>query len=171
MNFTMERKINKIIENYVIDFKDKIKTKVLEIENIQKDSANELLEFIYDFERLTLKKEDFTKRKRIKNAIPTINRCNAKRANGEQCTRKRKENCEFCGTHSKGTPHGSICDNQNSDMSNAHKLEVYAEDIQGIIYYVDKYNNVYKTEDVLKEKENPEIIGKYEKQNIELFFL
>ena len=59
----------------------------------------DLIEYVFDYERLCLTKEDFIKRKRIKNAIPTSNRCNAKRANGEQCTRRRKYNCNFCGTH------------------------------------------------------------------------
>ena len=35
----------------------------------------------------------------------------------------------------------------------------------GIVYYIDNYKNVYKTEDVLSEKENPEIIAKYEVNN------
>jgi GH25 family lysozyme M1 (1,4-beta-N-acetylmuramidase) len=43
------------------------------------------------------------------------------------------------------------------------KLEVVAEEIKGIVYYIDTYNNVYKTEDILKEKENPQIIAHWEK--------
>jgi hypothetical protein len=40
------------------------------------------------------------------------------------------------------------------------KLEVIAEEIKGIVYYIDKYNNVYKTEDILAQRENPQIIAK-----------
>jgi hypothetical protein len=32
----------------------------------------------------------------------------------------------------------------------------------GIVYYLDKFNNVYKTEDILKEIENPTVIARYE---------
>jgi endonuclease III len=39
-------------------------------------------------------------------------------------------------------------------------MEVVAEDIFGIVYYIDKYNNVYKTEDILKGVENPQVIAK-----------
>ena len=50
------------------------------------------------------------KRKRVKNVVHLSDRCCAKRANGEQCTRRRKDTTtEYCGTHLKGTPHG-ICD-------------------------------------------------------------
>ena len=40
-----------------------------------------------------------------------------------------------------------------------------AQEIMGIVYYIDNYNNVYKTEDILSEKKNPEIIGRYEESN------
>jgi hypothetical protein len=46
----------------------------------------------------------------------------------------------------------------------SHKLEVVAEEIFGIIYYVDKFNNVYKTEDIMEGKQNPQIIAKYERR-------
>lgn len=160
----MDKKINKNIETYVTDFKDGIRAKVLELEFENKDKANQLLEFVYEYDRLILSKDVFQKRKRIKNSIPTSNRCNAKRANGEQCTRRKKKECEFCGTHSKGTPHGLFEINEKENNI-CEKLEVFAEDIKGIVYYLDKYNNVYKTEDILQEKENPKIIAKYVKIN------
>jgi hypothetical protein len=154
----MEKNINKRIETYTTGFKDAIREKVASLDFAEKQKINELLEFVYDYDRLCLIKDDFVKRKRLKNCIPEINRCTAKRANGEQCTRQRKESCEFCGTHSKGVPHGSMT--ANSENAPQQKLEVFAEEIRGIVYYIDKYNNVYKTEDILGNKQNPEIIAK-----------
>jgi hypothetical protein len=159
----MEKKMNKIIENYITHFKDSIKTKVLELGVEDKTKTNELLEFVYDYDRLVLSNDDFVKRKRIKNAIPTSNRCCAKRANNEQCTRRKKKDCDFCGTHSKGTPHGLVSEYES--LTDIEKIEVVAEDIKGIVYYIDKYNNVYKTEDILQGKQNPQIIAKCIKQN------
>jgi hypothetical protein len=43
------------------------------------------------------------------------------------------------------------------------KVEVWAQDIKGIIYYIDKSNNVYKAEDIMSNKKNPSVIAKYEK--------
>lgn len=160
----MDKKLNKVIETYITDFKDNIRTKVLELGIDNKEVASQLLEYIYDYDRLILSKDIFQKRKRIKNSIPTLNRCNAKRANGEQCTRRKKKDCEFCGTHSKGTPHG-LFENDENENYVSEKLEVFAEDIKGIVYYLDKYNNVYKTEDILQAKENPKIIARYLKVN------
>uniref|UniRef100_A0A6C0KI05 Uncharacterized protein n=1 Tax=viral metagenome TaxID=1070528 RepID=A0A6C0KI05_9ZZZZ len=165
----MEKRINKKIETYVTSFKDQIRNKINELEISDKNKMNELMEYVYEYPRFTLCKEDLSKRKRIKNSIPSLNRCSAKRANGEQCTRRRKEGCEFCGTHSKGTPNGLIqgenVDDNGVPYGNFHKLEVFAEEVKGIVYYLDKYNNVYNTEDILSEKQNPRIIAKYVKDD------
>ena len=156
----MERKLNKIIENYVIDLKNNVRDKIISLNMPESSKVNELIEHIYEHKRLQLSKDDLVKPKRVKNQIPVASRCNARRANCEQCTRRKKPNNDFCGTHSKGTPNGLInVDNTNTNA--LHTLEVVAEDIGGIVYYIDKYNNVYKTEDILKEKTNPEVIAKW----------
>lgn len=160
----MEKRINKKVETYITTFKDGIKTKLNSLNLEDKSITNDLLEYIYDYQRLVLSKDDMLKRKRIKNSIPSDNRCNAKRANGEQCTRRRKDSCEFCGTHTKGTPHGYYKLNENTECS-MQKIEVVAHDVSGIVYYIDGNNNVYKTEDILEEKNNPAIIAKCVRTN------
>jgi len=162
---SMDKRLNKKLEVYVIKFKDDLRDKINGLDFTDKGKAGELVEFIYEYERLALTRDDFSKRKRVKNSIPGTNRCSAKRASGEQCTRRRKEGCEFCGTHFKGAPHGLITSNVESETLK-HSLEVNAEDIDGIIYYIDKYNNVYKTEDILKSVENPQVIGTYKKPGL-----
>jgi hypothetical protein len=160
----MEKRINKTSETYVSTFKDSIRDKILQMSFEEKTKINELMEYIYDYKRLVFVKDDFIKRKRVKNSIPSTNRCNARRANGEQCTRRRKDDCEFCGTHSKGVPHGFMEEDDNTQST--QKLEVFAEDIHGIVYYIDKYNNVYKTDDIICGKENPTIIAKCIKNSL-----
>ena len=157
----MERRINKRIDNYITTFKDSIRDKSAVL-GMQSEQMNVLLQHIYDYERLSLTKDDFAKRKRVKNAVPYCDRCSAKRANGEQCTRRKKEEDEYCGTHMKGTPHG-VVDSQEDAKQTTQKVEVWAQDIQGIIYYVDKNMNVYQAEDIVSNKMNPKIIAKYVK--------
>ena len=106
------------------------------------------------------------KRKRVKNMVPVYERCCAKRANGQQCTRRKKDDSQYCGTHSKGTPHGIM--NENETVSTVTKVEVSAIDIKGIVYYLDNNGNVYDTEDIIANKKNPRIIAKYE-QNGETY--
>jgi len=164
MYIKMEKRVNKSIETYVINFKDSIKKKIDELKIDDKQKVNELLEFVYDFERLSMSKDDFIKRKRIQNSIPVANRCNARRANNEQCTRRRKNGSEYCGTHSKGTPNGFLKEDGCGDCK-TKKLEVVAQEIDGIVYYIDSFSNAYRTEDILNETENPQIIAKYEMRN------
>jgi hypothetical protein len=160
----MEKRINKVIETYIVEFKDTIRKKIDELGFDEKSKVNDLLEHVYDYQRLSLTKDDFIKRKRIQNSIPVSNRCNARRANNEQCTRRRKTDSEYCGTHTKGTPNG--CLNANTcNNSNEQKLDVVAKEIDGIVYYIDEHMNVYRTEDILNSKENPEIIAKYHIEN------
>ena len=67
--------------------------------------------------------------------------------------------CRYCGTHAKVTPHG-IVDNQEETKITSQKIEVWVQDIQGIVYYIDKFNNVYQAEDIVSKKMNPKIIAK-----------
>tara|TARA_B100000927_G_C16474222_1_gene472754 strand:+ start:1591 stop:2091 length:501 start_codon:yes stop_codon:yes gene_type:complete len=156
----MEKRISKKIETYVTKFKDDIRDKLMSL-NIDNKEVVGAIEYIYEYPRLIVSKEDLIKRKRIKNSIPGLNRCSAKRADGDQCTRRRKDGCEFCGTHVKGTPHGLIC-NEMIETDSEKKVEVFAKEINGIVYHLDGFYNVYKTEDIMLNVKNPEIICKYQ---------
>lgn len=156
----MEKRLNKKVECYITSFKDSIREKATQMDMIKNEQVSQLLQYIYDYDRLSFNKEDFQKRKRVKNFVPIFDRCCAKRASCEQCTRRRKDDSEYCGTHLKGTPHG-IVNVQNEPKNTTQKVEVYAQDIQGIIYYIDKNNNVYQAEDIISNKVNPKIIAKY----------
>jgi len=154
----MERRISKKVNDYIHNFKNEI------VEGIKKmDPSNPtgLMNYIYQYDNFELCKEDFLKRKRVKNMVPVYERCCAKRANGQQCTRRKKDELQYCGTHSKGTPHGVM--NESETVSSVTKVEVSAIDIKGIVYYLDNDSNVYDTEDIIANKKNPRIIAKYEK--------
>ena len=87
----MEKRINKRIETYIADFKDNMKGKAAELGVLNDQTFGQLFQYMYDYERLALTKDDFMKRKRVKNIVHLSDRCCAKRANGEQCTRHRKD--------------------------------------------------------------------------------
>ena len=159
------QRTNERIQDFMQKWKDDIYTHtcMLQSENPKSSfPSDKLMEFINQYEILQFEPDEMRKRKRIKNVIPSYDRCCANRASKEQCTRKRKDNFIYCGTHLKGTPHG-IVDAQNEPKNTTQKVEVYAQDIQGIIYYIDKNNNVYQAEDIISNKVNPKIIAKYVK--------
>jgi hypothetical protein len=118
---------------------------------------------------------DFKKRKRIKNIVPQFELCVAKRANGEQCTRRKKtdgkyknEPTNLCGTHVKGTPHGTVSNDETIQKPNT-KVEVWVKDIKGINYYIDSQHNVYNPEDILANKVNPSVIAKWVKVSDDVY--
>lgn len=160
----MEKRFNKKAEIYMLSFKNSIKEKATQLCLTNDIKITQLLEHIYDYDRLSFGKEDFQKRKRVKNFVPIHDRCCARRATGEQCTRRRKDLSEYCGTHEKGTPHG-IIDSSDEHKSTTQKVEVWGQDIHGIVYYIDRFNNVYDTADIIKNQINPKIIAKYVKHD------
>ena len=73
---------------------------------------------------------------------------------------EKKNGEKFCGTHIKGIPHGEIkVGEQVQDTTK--KIEVWAQDIHGIIYHLDKDGNVYNPQHVHQNLKNPAIIAKY----------
>jgi len=168
----MEKRITSKTRIYIQNFKEQLKNKIVNDNKLNKEDMNDLVQYIYDFPQLAFLPQDFQKRKRVKNVVPYFERCCALRANGEQCTRRKKNNPKFCGTHIKGTPHGEIT---QTDTPKTHtKKTCWAQEIKGIIYYIDGTNNVYDTDDILGEAVNPKIIAKYTKEgenyNIPAFF-
>jgi len=158
----MERRIAKKVNDYVHNFKTDIVSKINENNDTCDEGViNNLINYIYQHNNFELCKEDFMKRKRVKNMVPIYERCCAKRANGQQCTRRKKDELLYCGTHSKGTPHGVVNDNETAPT--VTKIEVSAIDIKGIVYYLDNNGNVYDTGDIISNEKNPRIIANYKK--------
>jgi hypothetical protein len=162
----METRIQQKIDDHLRTFKTQLGNWLVERDAIIRsgdggDITSEFLQFMFDSENIQLQKEDFQRRKRIKNHVPMVDRCCAKRANGEQCTRRRLEG-QFCGTHTKGAPHGVIDQDSVDDQPCMEKVEIWMQDIQGISYYIDKNNRVYSPEDIVANKQNPRVIGSWD---------
>ena len=184
----MERRINKKVNEFLSKFKENIKEFVLTSQGNINDSMEiwdgedmesmttlktavsielmSILQQVYDYQGVSLQRDDFAKRKRVKNVVPFFDRCVACRANSEQCTRRKRDKSNFCGTHIKGTPHGVIEEHDNATEFEK-KVSIWVCDIKGIVYYIDNNNNVYDCEEVMKNKVNPRIIAKYVKSIID----
>jgi len=179
---TKETRLNTAITAYMTHMKNAMKEKSTAL-GLEEPAVNELIEHINTFPQFVVTPEILGKRTRAKNPIPLYERCTANRANGEQCTRRKKCDNELCGTHAKGLPHGSSNSASSSSSSSlsllvldasasssasmannplrGRKVEVWAQDIQGIIYYLDHAGNVYQPDDIVSNKINPNVIAKY----------
>jgi hypothetical protein len=160
----MEQKIKTRINEYLSQYKNDIK-KWIDTNNIQVNSENgescksKFLDYMFDYQSIELSKQDFQKRTRAKNNIPNYERCCALRLNGERCTRKKK-NDEFCGTHIKGIPYGSI---EEKQATTNLKVDIWIEEIKGINQWIDSNHNVYSTEDISQSVKQPRVISKWSK--------
>lgn len=155
----MERRIKNKIGDYLTKLKNDI-VNICSLKDIPESEKNSIINYVNNYTVLELTKDDFVRRKRVKNIVPHYERCKAKRANGERCTRRKKDEDDFCGTHSKGQPHGII--EQQDEKKTFKVISVHAQDIKGIIYYIDDNNNVYEPNDIMKGIKNPKVIAKYE---------
>ena len=82
------------------------------------------------------------------------NICMAKKADGFQCTRRKKNNMEYCGKHEKKLKFGRIDDElRYSDKTKYIKTK--RENIEGEYYLVDEQNLVYSC-----SKTHPLLLGK-----------
>jgi hypothetical protein len=152
----MERRIAKQVRAYHAGMKDAMKAWFMENDPSYPE-LSAFLQFAYDYPVMEFQKEDFQKRRRVKNMVPLGDRCVAKRANDEQCTRRKRLGSEFCGTHAKGTPHGTVSD--ATVGVSTKNVELWVQDIKGIHYYLDADKNVYSTEDVIGGVPRPTIVG------------
>ena len=162
----MSKLVQKKTDNYIHDFKNAIKC-MIEDESysiLDKDGnicTSDFMKFVFDYSTLEFIPEDFMKRKRNKKSVPAHERCRALRANSEQCTRRRKDAAEFCGTHNKGVPHGVISGDSDEDITITKKT-IWSQEVNGILHYIDDENNVYLHEDIIKRVSSPRIIGTWE---------
>jgi hypothetical protein len=142
-----------------MSFKSEVLEKLTHIQTINKDeSLIEDLKILENYIKL-LNSNTTDKKPRTKNSIDPCTQCKALRADGEQCSRRKKDN-EYCGTHIKGRPHGEF----NNIEPEQHKtIQVFSVDINGIVYWIDDKFNVYDTIAIMENKPNPAIINTCEK--------
>jgi hypothetical protein len=144
----MENRIKKKVDAYVQSFKTDLKDKMQDLNLLETPEGNDLLRYIYEYTRVNFTNEDFSKRKRLKNTVPISERCIAKKALGQQCTRKKKDGCNLCGTHMKGTPHGVVEVEKPEDIM--QKVTLHMQCNRGIYSYTDESGKSYPMEYVLQ---------------------
>ena len=166
----MERRINAVIGEYIKKMKSDTMKYAQQLNITGNNGVQDVLQFVSDYERLELKEEHFAKRQRIKHVVAPEKRCNGRRGEGTQCTRRKQDGKEYCGTHMKTS---ALCELVNDDASASTSsmespltktLEVWSEEIKGIMYYVDVRGTIYDAEDIVCNKPSPRVLGTYNKE-------
>lgn len=123
-----------------------------------------ILKYMREYPPLVLEKSELTKKKRQNGIVPAHLRCTAKCGKGEQCSRRAQADSSFCGTHSKGTPHGVI-EHDDTPALITKKVSIWPEDIRGIQYFIDDVGNVYNHQDIIEGQSNPRVVAKWKKSD------
>ena len=118
------------------------------------------------------------------NAVvrPGSDQCIARSGKGAQCTRKKKVG-EFCGSHGPKSAHGTIFEAERPAPPRRNRkktppaggagadggkrggaaapttVQIWSQNVSGVCYYVDDNHNVYSYIDILKDRDNPDVIG------------
>jgi hypothetical protein len=139
------------IDTFVDNFKKDVKKSFID------SDENEFISFIDNYD--SFKNHSISKIK-VKNhtVVPLHQRCIALKTINDQCIRRKNKTSCFCGIHSKNQPFGFCTDSVSNCIMRI--LTLHTQDIHGIIYYLDEFLNIYNTEDVVTNKQNPRIIGK-----------
>lgn len=140
------------IDTFVDNFKKDVK------KNFMDSSENEFNSFVDNYD--SFKNHSILKVKsKSSPIIPPNQRCIARKSTTDQCTRRKNKISCFCGIHSKVQPFGFCKDSLDNDCI-MRIIVLYTQDINGIIYHLDEFLNIYNTEDVINNKQNPRIIGR-----------
>ena len=157
----METRVKNKVETHLTSFKSELLKLIESIESYEIGDKNKLRNLVECYPAPNLTKEDFNKRKRTKNNIPLFDRCMACKQNGTQCTRRRKADLKYCGTHEKGQPYGVITSEKTDLVKPPTKVQITVVEVRGVKYYIDSENNIYEPLDVFDNILNPKVIGKY----------
>ena len=162
----MEKTIISKVDEYVETIKSGLITNIDQIiqkEEILHEDMKNLLNEVMAISSIEFSKEDFiVKRNRTRNEVHKSERCIARKSAGEQCSHRKQEAKMYCGTHSKGTPHGVISDELDTNKITT-KVAINVIEISGILYHVDNMGNVYDPIDIVSNAKHPKVISKYEK--------
>tara|TARA_B000000532_G_C18694321_1_gene331060 strand:+ start:57 stop:473 length:417 start_codon:yes stop_codon:yes gene_type:complete len=123
---------------------------------LSEEDMKELIRKVKEGEDVDISR--YKKRSRARSAINEKKQCRAKRADGKQCSRARREGEDYCGTHIKGCPHGRY----KTKEEDKEELKLSLIEYKGIVYHIDlKKGEVYSTEDILNKSISPKIVGEY----------
>ena len=162
------------MQNHFTEFKANLQKKILALDfqhPQDKQKAQELLEYIHEYpscpqtENVNENPTPKPKSKKTKTPLELKNRCVAKLSNGGQCSRQSLKDGTLCGSHVSIQPYGIISTSEIKDGKEIVSHEVFAVEIQGLVYYIYHLGNVFRTEDILLNAVNPAIIAKYVKND------
>jgi len=129
-------------------FQHQLQSLCLNLADMRNLNQKELLEdfnscYKFTFNNLNEFHSKYFKLKKKKN-LNSENYCFARKADLQQCTRLKKNNCDYCVSHQFRRPFGIITDELPViKICGKKEISVIKHTYQGKEYYLDQYDNLY----------------------------
>lgn len=137
-------------------FNSKLKDILTQISSDYSLNKDKLISKYVQNDNISMNIDIVQKRKRKKNKQLTGSElCMARKADNDQCTRRRKENSEYCGKHCNNLKFGRI-DDEDKYSNSDDFIKCSPEEIDGKEYLVDSLSGIVYCYDF----DNPKIVGK-----------
>lgn len=148
-----------IIQGIKNVYQEKLKIILDSIAEQYKLNKEELAKFCYDLDSNNDSDSFTIKKRRKQKKMETVNNeyCQAKKADGHQCTRRKKHG-NYCGKHEVAQKYGIVSNNsilEEIPQTDNNVVITQTETINGVEYLVDSCNIVFT-----KNMNKPEIVGK-----------
>lgn len=162
-NSTIENNVNTYYNKQFSEFKQHIIT-LLKNHPLH-EPLTPIIQHISDTKNMPSDSNLFAPKKRQTSKIDSGSQCCALTDKGTQCSRKRKGDNIYCGTHdpterAKKIKHILQPSNQTTNTKTT-RIAIHEQIINGIHYYIDNIGNVYCHGDIILDKNNPSIIANW----------
>lgn len=124
------------------------------------DSDTLINKYVGDIQDINLVLDDKRKKRKKNKILASDELCMAKKADNLQCTRRRKEGCEYCGKHQNNLKFGRIDDEERYNDKTKYIRTIHKR-IDGEDYLIDDDNIVYTF-----DKTSPEVLGVFKEGKI-----
>jgi hypothetical protein len=145
---TVESTVNYKVQSYISQMKFDIQRHIMGLHFVHEpEKINQLVEYILGYDRIELNSNDFLCSPAKKPRTTPSGRV----------SKKKKET----------VPNNDLAEFFSADAEEVapvvvpSSIELVAQDISGITFFIDSFGNVYNTEQVMNKLPNPQIVAHY----------
>lgn len=150
---TVESTVNYKVQSYISQMKFDIQRHIMGLHFVHEpEKINQLVEYILGYDRIELNSNDFLCSPAKKPRTTPSSRVS-----------KKKKDAAILAIpiHNDLTEFFSTDAEQVAPIVVPSSIELVAQDILGITFFIDSFGNVYNTEQVMNKLPNPQIVAHY----------
>lgn len=148
---TVESTVNYKVQSYISQMKFDIQRHIMGLHFVHEpEKINQLVEYILGYDRIELNSNDFLCSPAKKPRTTPSSRVSKKKKDSViSAMPMNNDLADFFSTDAEVLPVAPST------------IELVAQDISGITFFIDSFGNVYNTEQVMNKLPNPQIVAHY----------